>query len=314
MDSDRLKAFAAVAREGGFTAAARTLGKTQSAISQAVAGLERELGQSLFVREARRVSLTEAGRILLHHAEQAFAELGAAERALAALGELRGGQLRVGSSDTLAYYALPSALSSFRERYPDVELQLVTRPSPATASAVAAREVDVGVVTLPLPPDLEHGDRPIRQALRIVELGPELEVLIVPPDHRLARRKRVGLRALAREPLLLLARGTAGRAAMDAQLARARVEPRVAMEMDSVELLKRLTELGFGVSIVPARSVEREVRSGQLAAVPLSGLQRRSLGLILPARDPIGPAARALAALIEEHAAALAPRGARRLS
>jgi DNA-binding transcriptional LysR family regulator len=291
------------------------LGKTQSAISQAVAALEAELGQALFLREARAVRLTEAGRVLLHHTEQVFAELEAAAQRLAALSELRAGHLTLGTSDTLAYYALPPALAAFRAAHPGVDLTLETRPSPATALAVAAREVDLGVVTLPLPAGLEYGGRPLSDAVRIAPLGPEPDVLILPRGHALARRKRVPLAALEDEPLLLLGRDSAGRAALESDLARAGLRPRVAMEMNSVELLKRLTELGFGVAVVPRRSVAREVAAGVLASTRLTGLStRRSLALVRPCRDPIGPAASALAELVEAHVGTLAERRRRRLS
>ncbi|MGD8861666.1 MAG: LysR family transcriptional regulator [Myxococcales bacterium] len=302
MDYDRLEAFRAVAREDGFTAAARALGKTQSAISQAVAALEEELGQALFVRDGRRVLLTQAGRILLEHAEQAFAQLGAARERLDALTGLQTGWLTIGTSDTLACYALPPALAAFRERHPDVELTLDPRPSPATALAVARREVDLGVITLPLPPDLEHRGRPLREVLRVSILAREPEVLILRPDHPLACRRSIGLRRLGELPLLLLGRGSGGRAWLDAQLARVKVRPRVAMEMNSVELLKRMTALGFGAAVVPARAVQREVCAGELAAVQLRGLRgRRELALLLPQGDPLAPAAARFAELLPGH-------------
>ncbi|HTM18951.1 MAG TPA: LysR family transcriptional regulator, partial [Kofleriaceae bacterium] len=127
MELHRLRAFAAVAREGGFSRAARKLGQTQSSVSQAVAALERELDESLLVRAGRRVDLTEAGRVLLAHAERAFAELAAAEGELAALRDLESGRLAVGTSDTLATWLLPPVLGAFRTRHPGVELRLDNR-------------------------------------------------------------------------------------------------------------------------------------------------------------------------------------------
>ena len=124
-------------------------------------GGARRVGETLFVRDGRRVLLTEAGRILLEHAQAAFAQLEIGQQRLDALAGLNGGRLVIGTSDTLAYYMLPGALAAFRASHPGVELTLETRPSPATASAVAARTVDLGVVTLPLPEGLEHRGRPL---------------------------------------------------------------------------------------------------------------------------------------------------------
>src|ERR1700742_2162334 len=116
-DSDRLLAFATVAREKGFSRAARVLGKTQSAVSQAVLHLEREVGHALFFREGKSPVLTEAGTVLLEHTTEILAGMEFARERLASLGELRTGRLAIGTSDTLAYYLLPPVLAAFRERH-----------------------------------------------------------------------------------------------------------------------------------------------------------------------------------------------------
>jgi DNA-binding transcriptional LysR family regulator len=285
----RLRAFAAVAREGGFSRAARRLGQTQSSISQAVAALERDVGEPLLVRAGRRVELTEAGRVLLAHAERAFAELEAAAGELAALRDLQTGRLAVGTSDTLATWLLPAVLGGFRARHPGVELRLDNRTSPAIAAEVAARRLDLGVVSLPLPADLRLDGQPAEAALRIEPLIDQPDVLICPPAHRLARRRRVGLADLAGEPLLLLDRTTGSRAWLERRFAAARVRPHVIMEMSSVEVLKRLVELGFGLSIIPACAA-----IGAVAVVELSGLGKpRRVGIVTPTTGPLSRAARA---------------------
>ena len=287
IDSERLRTFLAVARARNFSRAAEELGKTQPSVSQAIAALERELGQPLFVREGRSTHLSPAGKLLLGHAEAIFVEMDRAWAALAGLHELRQGELVVGTSDTLAYYLLPPVFAAFRARYPGSELRLDNRPSPATAAQVAERSVDVGVVSLPLPPDPRVSFEP---------LVAHEDVVICPPKHPLARRAPVRVDELLAHPLLLLDRSTGARAALDAVFARARVRPRVAMEMSSVEVLKRLVELGFGVSVVPALAVSRELRAGTLARVRVPGLAGgRAVGLVTPAAGPLAPAAAAFA-------------------
>jgi len=287
--ADRLGAFVAVAHEGGFSRAARALGRTQSSLSQAVALLEADLGEALFVRDGRTTHLTEAGRVLLAHAERAFAELAAATAELAALRDLTAGTLALGASDTFATYLLPPVFAAFRSRYPDVDLRLDNRPSPAIADLVAARTLDLGVVSLPLP-------AAVAARVRVESLALQRDVVIVPPAHALARTRRVTLDRLASEPLLLLDRSTATRAYLDAGFAARALRPRVRMEMSSVEVLKRLVELGFGVSVVPALAATREVSEGSLAALPLSGVPgsaARQVGLVTPTSGPLSRAARA---------------------
>ena len=161
LDADRLVAFVTVAQERGFSRAARVLGKTQSAVSQAVLQLERELGQPLLVRDGRVSHVTEAGATLLEHAERILDEMSRARERLSSLSALETGRLGIGTSDTLACHVLPPVLAAYRARHPGVELRLDNRPSPATAVAVAERRVDVGVVALPLPAGLESRGRPV---------------------------------------------------------------------------------------------------------------------------------------------------------
>src|SRR5512140_1885954 len=102
LDTDQLLAFVTVARERGFSRAARALGKTQSAVSQAVLHLERELGQPLLVRDGRSSHVTEAGQTLLEDAERILSDMARARDRLASLGTMKTGRLRIGASDTLA--------------------------------------------------------------------------------------------------------------------------------------------------------------------------------------------------------------------
>jgi DNA-binding transcriptional LysR family regulator len=300
LHADRLRAFLAVAREGGFSRAARALGRTQSSLSQAVRALELELNEPLFVRDAREVQLTEAGEILRVHAERAFGELVRAREALLSLRKLTRGTLRVGTSDTLATYALPPVFAAFRARYPDVELRLDNRPSVAVAQRVFARELDLGVISLPFPDALRIDGQPAADCVRSEELGPQAEVLICPPGHRYAARRSLELLALASEPLVLLDRTTAGRALLDARLEALAIKPQVVMEMSSVEVLKRLVELGFGLSVIPALAAERECAQGTLRAIALRGLVPRQIGLVTPTVGPLSHASRAFVEVLRE--------------
>lgn len=301
MDWDRLDAFMAVARAGGFTAASRQVGRTQSALSQAVLALEAQLGQQLLIRSRRGATPTEAGQLLLAHARRAYDELSLAQGRLQALDRLDAGRLRVGTSDTLGVHLLPPVLRAYRARYPGIELTLSAAPSPATARAVAERKLDVGVASVPLPADLRIGGQPAGDALRIAPLLPQPDVVITAPTHRLGGRRRLRVAELEAVPLLLLGRDTAGRRFLDRQFEAAGVRPLVQMEMDSVELLKRLVELDFGAAVVPALAVQQEVERGSLRSIALIGLRRRrEVALLLPARGPVSRAAAAFEALVRE--------------
>ena len=286
--SDRLKVFDAVVRHGGFSRAARALGVTQSSVSQAIAALEGDVGEALFERSGRQVRLTEAGQALGAHVGAVLRALDEVRGALEAQRDVARGTLALGTSDTLATYLLPPVFRAFRERFPGVELRLDNRPSPAIAEAVAAHTLDVGVVSLPLPTTVSSGVRALKQ----VPLVPQRDVVVVQKGHPLARRARVRPAELEPYPLVLLDRTTASRAWLEAQFAAAGVHPRVAMEMNSVEVVKRLAALGFGAAVVPELALRP---TDALHAVPLVGAsQRRMAGLV------VGPVpSRAARAFIE---------------
>lgn len=268
LDPIRLEVFRAVAREGGFSAAARVLDRSQPAVSQLIGALESDLGQKLFIREGRRVVLTQAGEVLLEHADRILRDVA---RAVADVSRTTIRRVALGTTDTLACYLLPPVLAEFRRKHPGVDLRIETRPSPVIAQRVAARELDVGIVTLPIP-----------TTLTTEVLVAHEDVVIVPREHPLAARKRVRFEDLAEHPLILLDRTTSTRAFIDSELARRGLRPRVAMETTSVEVLIRLVELGFGASVVPAIAVALAVR-GSLRRIPLVGAtQKREVGVVLP--------------------------------
>jgi len=283
LDSARLAAFRAVAAAGGFSKAAKQLGKTQSSVSQAVLLLEREVGHRLFSRDGHRPRLTDAGRALLVRATRIFEEMASAESELAGLSALDSGELVLGTSDTLACYFLPPVFAAFRERYPKVELRIDNRPSPVVAERVSEGQVDLGIVSLPLPDSLLVSGRGVSERLDCVELAPQEDVAVCSPSHALAKRRQVGVRELAPHPLLLLDRTTSSRALVELAFAAEELPIELAMEMSSVEVLKRLAELGFGVAIVPRFSVEREQESGTLRVLRLEQFgAQRSVGALTP--------------------------------
>jgi len=284
MEVDRLSVFRAVAREGGFSRAARKLHRTQPAVSQAIRALEEDLGERLFARLGRETALTPAGRAYLEHVDEAFEALERGRARLDSLRELTEGELLLGASDTTACYVLPPAIEAFRERHPAVELRIANRPSPITLEQVASREVELGFVTLPL----SH------PRLTLERWMDREDVVIVAPEHPLTARRRLRLEHLADHPMLLLDRGSRSRSFIDERFARAGVQPRIAMELASIEVIKRLVELGLGVSIVPAIAVVEEVAAGRLAARPIfARREHRAVGVAHRGPDALSRPARA---------------------
>jgi DNA-binding transcriptional LysR family regulator len=191
-----LAALEAVGRTRSFVAAARELGYTQSAISQQIAALERAVGQRLVERPGgpRAVALTEAGTLLLRHADSIVAQLDAAEADMAALAEGAAGPLRVGIFQSVGARILPGLLRRFREAWPRVEVRVREETTAADlVGLVEHGELDLAFADLPLP----DGPFEWNEILR------DPYVLVVPKDDPLADRESAPpLRELAGRPLV----------------------------------------------------------------------------------------------------------------
>ena len=256
-----MRVFAAVAREGSFSRAGKRLLRSQSAVSIQVAKLEDVIGQRLLDRTTKSVELTEAGTILLGYLEQTEALLEQAGRELEDLTQGGRGRLSICTSDTTGCYRLPTILQAYHEKYPAIEIEIRNAPSPGTIQAVLEREVDLGIATLRnLPPSLDS-----------IPLFTRRDVLICHPEHRLAKRKRVLLKDLEGDPFILLDRNCSSRRLLDARCEEARVTLQIAMELSSIEVIKRFVRIDAGLSVVPAVAIAEEVEAGSLVSIELRG-------------------------------------------
>jgi DNA-binding transcriptional LysR family regulator len=290
MDLHQLRSFCTVAGERSFTRAAGKLFLTQPAVSLQLKALEAELGEVLLERGRATLRLTAAGEILYRRAQEAFAVLDAAREELAALRGVVRGRVIVGTSDTNCTYVLPAVLEAFRDRYPEVALEVRNRMSPEVVHLVLEDAVDFGLVTLPV----RH------RHLQSERLFARRDLLICRPDHPLARRRVVSLAQVAEHRLLVLERGSTSRALLDRAFARARVTPQVTMDLGAIEVIKRFVESGLGAAIVPEVAVAREMAEGRLAGVRVQGLGPRAIGLIERRGRCRSPATDAFLVLLRE--------------
>ena len=199
MDLAPLPSFLAIAREGHLTRAARALHLSQPAVSAQLAKLEEDLGTALFHRTPNGMELTEAGELFQAYAEQSLLFLEDGRQALDALKGLRAGTLSVGGGATATTYLLPPLLRRFHEAHPAVRLYVREQGSAAVVEGVLAGDLDLGVVTLPVE---TRGDR-----LHVTPWVQDDLRLVVPPEHRLSRRRRFRWEELAGEPLVLFEGG-----------------------------------------------------------------------------------------------------------
>lgn len=244
-----LAALEAVAREGSFGRAAASLGYTQSAISQQIQTLERIVAQRLVERPGgpRAVSLTEAGSLLLRHAESIVARLHAAHADMAALAAGHGGRLRVGTFQSVGAKVLPKVLRRFLEAWPHVEVELTESPSDEELQRHVERgELDLAFA---MPPLL---DGPFES----IDLLADPYVLLVPAAHDLATLDRASLAELG-DLTLIGNRACRSTALAEGELTQRGVEVDVAFRSDDNGTVQGLVGAGFGAALVPLLTVER---------------------------------------------------------
>src|SRR5918911_3135013 len=195
LDVRRLRVLREVAKQGSFSAAAEALSYTQSAVSQQIAALEREVGTKLVERNARGIRLTDAGEALVRHTDSVLATLAEAEAELEAIAGIRGGRVRLASFQTAGSALVPQAIAAFRQRHPGVELSMIEAEPDDAIPALRAGDLDVALVVEPNGITEEPG-----HGLDRVELLDDPMYVALPLDHELTRKVRVKLKDLAGEP------------------------------------------------------------------------------------------------------------------
>ena len=261
---DALRTFSEVARQRSFSKAGERLYRSQSAISLQIRKLEQVVGRRLLDRTTKRIELTEAGAVLLGYVAQTEALLGQAERELADLDKLERGRFVISASDTTGCYRLPEILHAYRQRHPGIEIVIRNATSPRTIESVVDGEVDLGIVTLV----------GLHAGLEAIPLFGREDVLICAPGHALAGRRQILLKDLERYPFILLDERCSSRRLLDEACARARARLTIAMELSSIEVIKRLVRTDAGLSVVPAMAVREEIETGALACVAVRELER----------------------------------------
>jgi DNA-binding transcriptional LysR family regulator len=251
-DLRRLRAFHAVARSGSFSAAARELGYAQSVVSHHVAALEREFGLTLVNRGTRPVSVTDAGRRLLRHAEAVLGTITAAEDELRAIAGLESGTFRIGAFLSAANSFVPAAVARFQAEHPDVEVRVEHLEEPEELRRLRSGELDLAVVYRVRQPCDERPDRR-DEGLEEAHLADDPYRVVLPPDHPLGRRRALRLADLSTERFTAPPGGgfVPYRTLLDRLCADAGFEPDVAHEVNDVTIARAFVAAGLGVALLP---------------------------------------------------------------
>ncbi|HVU74674.1 MAG TPA: LysR substrate-binding domain-containing protein [Mycobacteriales bacterium] len=268
MELQQLRYVVAVTEERGFTRAAQRLRVAQPSVSAQVKALEEELGAELFVRARSGATLTGAGEVFLPWARQVLADIEAGRAGVRELLGLRRGRLALGATPSLATAVLPTVLTTFRERYPGVDLSLRQAGSRDLVSGVADGTLDLALLILPV--------RDRRVATRA--LAEEELVLAVPRTHALARRRTVTVADLRDLPLIVTREGYDVREVTLTMCRAAGFEPTLALEGGEMDGVLALAAAGLGAAVVPSIVVDPD---GPLVALRFTGdiAPTRAIGL-----------------------------------
>jgi DNA-binding transcriptional LysR family regulator len=278
MELAQLRTFLKVAEHGSVTKAAAGLHLTQPAVTQHIRALERQFGTALFERTGRGMLLNGPGELLRDYARKALAAIEDGQQVIADIVQGRSGRLILAAGVTTSIFHLPRWLQSFREAHPDVDITVKTGRSREVARMALDREIDLGLVTSPVPhPDLEA--LPLFDE-QIVLVGPPESSPSPQPDARPngppmqpdSSPSPITQATLSETPLILFPRGTGFRAYLDQVLAEAGAAPHVKMETDSVESIKGFVQVGLGMSFLPLSAVQAEIDAGLLVRVDLEGI------------------------------------------
>jgi molybdate transport repressor ModE-like protein len=246
LDVKRLRILGEVAKHGSFSAAADALYLSQSAVSQQIATLEREVGMNLLDRTRDGTKLTDAGQVLVTHAEAAIARLGEAERELAAIAGLEGGEVRIASFPSASATLLTRALSAYVASHPKVKLTVADAEPEVSLPRLRSGDLDVAV-TFDYPQFPEPAERDVEHTLLLTE---SMHVAL-PVDHPLADLPAVPLADLADEDWL--SGGCPSSCGMILQYScrDAGFEPRIGFESDDYHVLQGFIAAGLGVTLLP---------------------------------------------------------------
>ena len=247
IDVKRMKILREVAGRGSFSAAADELYLSQSAVSQQVATLEREVGMRLLDRTSSGPKLTDAGRVLVTHADAVICRLEETERDLTAIAGLEGGEVRIASFPSASATLVTGAVSRFSTLHPKVKMSLLEAEPEDSLPLLRAGELDLALAfdyaALPKEPD-----RDLEYSLLLTE---SMRVAL-PQGHRLAERAAVRISDLAAEPWLTGVRPSSCGEIVLRACREAGFEPRIAFESDDYHVLQGFVAAGLGVTLLPA--------------------------------------------------------------
>ena len=290
MDIAQLEVLVTVAREKSFSRAAQVLGRTQPAVSQTIRRLESELGAPVFDRSSKDGTLTAAGEVMARYARQILSLRHNALTGVKDLRDVRSGKITLSANEHTVFAILP-IINKFHRKHPDVKIEVKRGVASRIPDEIASREVELGVLSF----------RPKDAALVSVGIGSDDIILIVSKEHRFAAKKVVPINELGNEKFIAHNARSPYRQHVIETFEKNDTNLNIAIELPSLEAIKRLVETGTGIALVPRLSVEADIEKGNLVGIEVLELKlTRKLNIVYRKNSVLSHAAKEFITLARE--------------
>lgn len=291
MDVKQIKIFCDLAETRSFSKAAAMNFISQSAVSQQVKALEAQLRLQLIDRTTRPLALTQAGNLCYKGFGDIYQRYEELRNQLAAFAYEITGSVTIAGIASIVLYLLQPYIRRCLQQYPNVRLRIEPMRSNQTIDAVLEDRADIGMIACP------KEDR----RLAVSEFYNERLLLVMHPSHPLAQSKKVSIKSLQDQPVILFEPDQATRKLIDAILKRYGVTVKPVMELDNIETIKRGIEANIGLSILPEPAISQELRSESLVARPFVEEQPyRPVGIIYRKGKVFAEPAKRLLAMLKQ--------------
>jgi LysR family transcriptional regulator, transcriptional activator of the cysJI operon len=293
MQIESLKVFCDLAETKSFTKAAQINSVTQSAVSQTVSALERRFNSLLIERSKKNFRLTPEGEVFYDYSKRILQTCDALHSKLQEIENVISGNIRVATIYSIGLHVLPPYVKRFMKSYPTVNVHVEYRRDDQVYENVLGNVVDLGLVA--------YATRDAR--LEVVPIKKDTLVLICHPQHPLAQKKSIKVKALDGVKFINFERDIPTRKALEKIFKDHRVTVQQVMQFDNIETVKRAVEIDSGVAIVPKETIGEEIATGTLAAVELdNGAYSRPLAVIYKKNKVLSPAIKRFITMLKEPA------------
>jgi DNA-binding transcriptional LysR family regulator len=287
----QLEVFYLVVKKGSCTKAAEELNVTQPAVTIQVKSLEKSLNLKLIQHFGEKIQLSEAGELLYQYAEKIFDLVSEADEKMRDFKRLMRGTLQIGTTKNYARYMMPSLLTTFQARFPDIRVILDEGNSEDMARSVLDMKNEMAFIC----------QINIDRRLKSIFFSSVEFVLVVSPQQRFSQRGSISFRELNGEPVILREKGSGSRAAILRRFDLYGIRPSVIIEAGSLDFIVGYVKQGKGISFMFEPDIKEELEKGLLKVIPIEeGNVTFFTDIVYHSEQPLSPPAQAFLKIVEE--------------